>query len=69
MRTIIKLYNGNRYSPARYTYATAKTFERIEAIAEDCFANGDILEGELPQLEKRVDHRGRLTHWELTLAG
>lgn len=53
----------------RYTYARAKTAERMRDILEDCYADGEVSSGEDPRIEKRTDHRGRVTHYELTLRG
>ena len=52
----------------RYTYARATSYERMADILEDCFASGEISQGEFPRIEKRRDHNGKVTHYELTLS-
>jgi len=52
---------------ARFTYATRKTRIALELLLEDCFASGDIFPGEDPRIEAVRDHRGRVTHYALTL--
>jgi hypothetical protein len=55
-------------SDYRYTYYRSKSYERCERALEDCFASGEISEGEFPRIEKRKDHNGKVTHYELTLS-
>lgn len=44
---------------AEFIYASAKTFDRAQAILEDMFANGEISEGERPRIVLQ-SVRGRL---------
>lgn len=52
----------------RYTYATAKSLERANLMLENMFAEGEVSEGERPMIERRKDHKGKTTHYEITLA-
>lgn len=54
-------------SEPRFEYARAKTRERAESILEDCFANGEVSEGERPLIEARRDHNGKTLYWAVTL--
>ena len=54
-------------SEPRFDYARAKTRERAESILEDCFANGEVSEGERPLIEARRDHKGKTLYWAVTL--
>ncbi len=57
------------YETIRYVWARAKTFERANELLEDSFACGEVSEGEAPRIEAKRDHRGKVTHYEITLNG
>ena len=54
---------------ARYDYATYKSLSAAEFGLEDCFASGEICEGECPDIESRkVMRQGKLvTRYFITL--
>jgi len=50
----------------RFEYAGPyKTRERAEAALEHCFATGEVVEGERPEVESRKTPKGR--RWFVTL--
>ena len=51
----------------RYTYQTSKSRDRLELSLENSLAEGDVSMGERPRVEAVRDHRGRVTHYVLTL--
>lgn len=60
---------------SRYTYAYGyRSFEAADAALEDCFATGEVLPGEFPEIESYRIPRGNgarsgATRYRITLAG
>ncbi|MER9685896.1 hypothetical protein [Mesorhizobium sp. M0139] len=58
----------SRYTKTgRFIYAAAKTRARAEAIIEDMFADGEVSQGEDPQIERLTDHHGKVTGYAVSL--
>lgn len=56
-----------RFTGSRFVYAFYKTRERAEESLEDSYAEGDVSPGDDPRIERRVDHRGRVVGYAITL--
>lgn len=51
----------------RYEYARYRTREKALEGLEDMFAEGDVSQGEKPDIVCRKDHRGRVRYYAVTL--
>jgi hypothetical protein len=60
--------NIERYDIDRYDYASYKTLARAKAALEDCYATGEVSDGEFPTIERRGGRvRGSQYYYVLTL--
>jgi hypothetical protein len=60
--------NVERYDTNRYDYASYKTLARAKAALEECYATGDVSNGEFPTIERRGGGvRGSQYYYVLTL--
>lgn len=53
---------------SRYTYITARTYEKAEDMLEEAFACGEVSLGEQPRIERRRDRHEKI-YYVVTLLG